>query len=411
MSLKNKIKDSNKSLFSQIVDFIPDHIIQKSISSHRSDRYCKSYFTRDQLYATLFGQLNDCNTLRDITAGFNLNEQFIKDLGMTQSPARSTMGDGNKKRDWQVFEDIFTNLLTYYSRYFSRTEGYKVIKELQGKVIRIVDSSTISLCLSLFDWARFRTAKGAIKIHTVLDEETQLPCLINITQGAVHDKNFMDHISFEKDAILVFDKGYYDFATFNRLYDNHTFVTRIKSNSATIVDKENPIDPLYENTILSDQVVYYKSQKAKEKDIDNKPFRVVTVWDSEKLLKLHLLTNNMELPAHLIGELYKRRWKIELFFKALKQNFRVKTFLGTSENAVKSQLYIAIIAFVILEFLRRHVCKTKHAFKQFVNIIRICLMQYQCLNYVINDITPITKSIRIRPNNDIGQLSVNFTIQ
>ena len=362
MSLKNKIKDSNKSLFSQIVDFIPDHIIQKSISSHRSDRYCKSYFTRDQLYATLFGQLNDCNTLRDITAGFNLNEQFIKDLGMTQSPARSTMGDGNKKRDWQVFEDIFTNLLTYYSRYFSRTEGYKVIKELQGKVIRIVDSSTISLCLSLFDWARFRTAKGAIKIHTVLDEETELPCLINITQGAVHDKNFMDHISFEKDAILVFDKGYYDFATFNRLYDNHTFVTRIKSNSATIVDKENPIDPLYENTILSDQVVYYKSQKAKEKDIDNKPFRVVTVWDSEKLLKLHLLTNNMELPAHLIGELYKRRWKIELFFKALKQNFRVKTFLGTSENAVKSQLYIAIIAFVILEFLRRHVCKTKHAF-------------------------------------------------
>lgn len=412
MGLIKRIKNSRKPLLGQILDLIPSSIIKKAVASHRSDRYSKSYRTYDQLVALLFGQLNKCHTLRDIVIGFNISRDFLQDVGLQQSPARSTMSYGHKRRDWRVFEEIFSHTLSYYTRLFSRTAHYKSIKELSGKIIHIVDSTTISLCLNLFEWATFRTAKGAIKIHTQLDEESELPVVVHISEGKVHDKKGIAHLSIQDGSVLIDDRGYYDFDAFvDYIKRDITFVTRIKSNADFREGKNDTLSQEDENMgIKASKRISMRGNKAFESTLSDHELRLVTVWDEKNQKELHILTNNLDWSAQVIAELYKRRWKIELFFKALKQNLQVKTFVGTSENAVKSQIYVALLAYVLLEFIRRYISEVGHAFKQFVNLIRICLMKYQGLRYVVNKIDDTSQSLsRLRIRGD-GQLTLFGTI-
>lgn len=407
MGLIKRIKNSNKSLFGQLFELIPDHLIRKVIKEHNSDYYCKTYKTKDQLVAMLFGQLNDCNSLRDITAGLNVHEQFLRDLGLKQSPARSTMSDGNEKRKWQVFESLFKELLDYYGRMFRRTDGYKVIEELKNKKISIIDSTTISLCLSLFNWARFRTVKGAIKIHTKLDEATEIPDMVFISEGRMHDRKGLDYLTIEPGSIIVDDRGYYDFSLFVSLIKKDViFVTRIKDNADYRVIEEIELPEGKDEHILKAECIKFQSTKAMESGLYAYELRRLVIYDENNNQTIEVITNDLELNLSTIAELYKRRWKIELFFKGLKQNLCVKTFLGTSENACKSQIYVALIAYVLTEFIRRQISKISHAFKQFINLIRICLMQYQGLNYIVNEIQPI--SIKIQPEKikDNGQIAL-----
>ena len=239
MGLISKNKNTNKPLLKQIIDLIPSEIISASVLKHKSDKHYRAYKTYDQLVAILYGQLNKCVALRDITLGLGLNTMLLSDLGLAQSPAKSTMSDGNEKRTWQVFESIYFALIKHYSNVFTKTPNYKIIKEIEGNSVKLIDSSTISVCLSTFEWAKFRTAKGGLKIHTCLDEAKMIPEMINITEAKIHDRKGIRDFVFDKGTIIVEDRGYFDFSLFKARIDNSNyFVTRIKGNTSYEIIEE-----------------------------------------------------------------------------------------------------------------------------------------------------------------------------
>ena len=299
---------------------------------------------------------------------------------MAQSPAKSTMSDGNEKRTWQVFESIYFALIKHYSNVFTKTPNYKIIKEIEGNSVKLIDSSTISVCLSTFEWAKFRTAKGGLKIHTCLDEAKMIPEMINITEAKIHDRKGIRDFVFDKGNIIVEDRGYFDFSLFKARIDNSNyFVTRIKGNTSYEIIEEIDL-PLGKNEhILKDEIIQLTGQKAVKSGMDKEQLRRVAVYKEDENKVIVVICNNLDWDAATIAELYKRRWNIEIFFKLLKQNLQVKTFLGTSENACKSQIFISLIAYFLLELIRRTISKAGHSFSNFVNLIRICLVHYHSL--------------------------------
>lgn len=397
MGLFRRNKNNKKPVIRQILDLIPPHILRGGINKFKSDKYCHKYKTYDQLVALLFGQLCRCSTLEDISVGIGVSETFIKDLGLQQSPAKSTMSDGNKKRDWQVFEHLYSQLLSYYGNSLRSGANQKVVEEIKDKTILIRDSSTISLCLSMFDWAKFRTAKGGIKIHTQWDEAMMLPNLVNISEAEIHDSKGFSDVVFPKDTIIIEDKGYWDFNVIKaRIKASNTFVTRIKENTVFEIIEELELPQEEDQYILKDELIHLTGTKAKAIGIESQILRRVVVYNERENTVLEIITNNLDWKASTIAELYKRRWDIETFFKLLKQNLNVKTFVGTSPNAVKSQIFVALITYLLLELLRRIKAKGKTAFSNFVEKIRICLSFYLTLDYVIQRIQPYARSIRAK---------------
>jgi hypothetical protein len=398
MGLFRRTKNNSKPLLRQIIDLIPPFILKQSIDKYKSDKYCSRYKTYDHLVSQMFGQLNKCLTLEDISTGIGVSETYIRDLGLQQSPARSTMGDGNKKRNWQVFGHLYHRLIAHYQRVLVAKHQGRIIEEIKHKVVRINDSTTISLCLNLFNWAKFRTAKGGIKIHTGWDDTLMLPTVINITPAALHDSKGFKQRIYEAGTIIVEDRGYYDFQLMKdrSAADNH-FVTRMKDNAVfeIIKHREQPDDK--EEHIICDQEIQFTGTQAVSTGINSYAFRKVVVYDEQKGRTIELITNNFEWSADTVSELYKRRWQIETFFKTLKQNLQVKTFTGTSENAVKAQIYIVLICYLLLELLRRNTCKESHAFSNFTEKIRICLSHYLSLDYVCNRIFQGAKTITLKP--------------
>jgi hypothetical protein len=264
-----------------------------------------------------------------------------------------------------------------------------VVKEVEDKTILIRDSSTISLCLSLFDWAKFRTAKGGIKIHTQWDESLMLPNLVNIGEALTHDSKGFEQNIFPKDTIILEDKGYWDFnVLLARIQAENTFVTRIKDNTVYETIKELELPEEEDQHILKDELIHLTGEKAIENKLSEETLRRVVVYDKDKNSTLVFITNNTTWKAVTISSLYKRRWDIETFFKLLKQNLKVKTFTGTSENAVRSQIFVALITYLLLELLRRVKTKNTIAFSNFVEKMRLCLCFYLTIDYVIKKNTP-----------------------
>lgn len=401
MGLFRRNKNTNKLVIRQILDLIPPHLLQRVTQQYQSDKGCSKYKTYDQLVALLFGQLCRCSTLEDISVGIGASKTFIGDLGLKQSPAKSTMSDGNKKRIYKVYESLYTNLLTYYSHLLKRHSYRQVIEEVKTQTILLRDSSTISVCLGLFDWAKFRTAKGGIKIHTQWNEAMMMPDLINISEAAVHDRKGFESVVFPKDTIIVEDKGYWDFKIIKaRVLAENNIVTRIKNNTVYEVVEELDLPEDEDQHILIDQVIHLTGHKAKKTGIDGIKFRRVVAYHEKENTTIEIFSNNLKWKASTIAELYRRRWDIETFFKLLKQNLNVKTFVGTSENAVKSQIFVALIAYLLLELLRRVTAKGKTAFSNFVEKIRICLPFYLSLDYVINNIKPVAQKAERPPPPD-----------
>ncbi|MFN8338875.1 MAG: IS4 family transposase [Saprospiraceae bacterium] len=388
MGLFRRSKNTTTPVFKQIIDLIPKWLITQSVKKHQSDKGTHKYKTYDQLVALTFGQLNKCFTLSDISMGIGLSRTFIGDLGLAQSPATSTMSDGNRNRDSEVFKTIFTGLLKHYNGVLKGKSGRRVIEEVKDKTIKLVDSTTISVCLGLFNWAKFRTAKGGIKIHTCWSDQLMLPEVINITEAKVHDRNGLPEMIYAAQTIIVEDRGYFDFSLMRARIDaKNTFVTRIKVNTGykTIEEKELPKDKDQQH-IIKDEIIQLTGLKAQQAGMESHKLRLVHVYKSDEDKTIEIVTNNLDWAARTIADLYKKRWDIELFFKAMKQNLQIKTFVGTSENAVKSQIYIAMISYLLLELIRRNTSKTKQAFSNFVEKIRITLCFYLTLDYVVNQI-------------------------
>jgi len=396
-------KNSGSTLLKQIIDLVPKHIFYDAEHRFELNKGCSTYKAYDQFVAMTFGQLNKCLSLREINLGLGSDEKLLLDLNLSQSPAKSTMSDGNSKRDWRGFEHIYFELVKYYKNIFSKQDGYNEIKEIQGKSIKLIDATIISVCLKLFNWAKYRTAKGGIKIHTSLDEKTLLPDIVNISEAKLSDRRGIDDFRYPKDTIVVDDRGYFDFKLFKtRIDDYNHFVTRIKSNTdyKSIEEIDLPEDKDFD--ILKDEKIMLTGKAAIDACIDNIIFRRVAVKFDEvdrktgkvRTKAVVLITNNLQWTAATISELYKRRWQIETFFKIIKQNLQIKNFLGTNENSNKSQIFIALICYFLIELIRRSISKVKHGFGHFVTIVRVCLLQYKQLQYVANEIRIMVKKAR-----------------
>ena len=401
MGLFKRNKNTNKPLIRQILDLVPPWLFQSCITKHNSDKGCSRYKTFDQFVAQSFGQLNKCLTLSDISTGIGVSEGYIASLGLTQSPARSTMSDGNKNRDYRVFETLYYKLLSHYSRILKKHAKPRIIEEIKDQTIKLIDSSTVSLCLSMFDWAKFRTAKGGIKIHTSWDDAKMIPDIINITPAKVHDRYGIQLI-FPKNTIIVEDRAYFDFdLMLQRVNAENVFVTRIKSNTNYKVVKELDLPDTKDQDISVDQIIKLNSNQAIKKGISKVELRLVHVYKEDENKFIEIITNQLDWEARTIADLYKKRWDIELFFKAIKQNLQIKTFLGTSENAVKSQIYIALIIYLLLQLIIRTIATKSHAFSNFVEKIRMCLNYYLTIEYVCNSVGEGAKRIRGKPQQEL----------
>jgi hypothetical protein len=402
MGLFKRSKNTNTPLIRQILDLVPRWMLFRCAEEHKSDKGCSRYKTLDQFVALTFGQLNKCLTLSDISTGIGISETFIASLGLTQSPARSTMSDGNKKRTYLVFKSLYNSLLTHYNHILSKRHQAHIIKEIKDRSIKLIDSTVISLCLSMFDWAKFRTAKGGIKIHTCWDDTMMIPDVVNITPAKLHDRYGLAQLVFSKGTIVVEDRAYFDFGLMlQRVKAENVFVTRIKTNTVFETVKELELPKDIDQDILKDEIILLSSSKAVKTGISKVQLRLVHVYKPYENKVIEIITNQLDWKARTIADLYKKRWDIELFFKAIKQNLQIKTFIGTSENALKSQIYIALITYLLLQLIVRTIAKKPHAFSNFVEKIRICLSFHLTLDYVCNQVGEGAKRIRGKPQQEI----------
>lgn len=394
-------KKSDKPIFKQIIDLIPHNLFRKSVNKFCSDKHCSSYFTYDQLVSTMFGQLNNCYSLRDIALGIDQSPEFLADTGLKQSPAKSSMSTGNKKRNYQIFEDIYKSLLEYYKTALAHRPEYKVIDEVKKYAVKIVDATIMSVSLSLFQWAEYRTAKGGIKAHVSMDAAAMVPEFVNISEAKLSDRRGVDDFRYPKDTIVVDDRGYFDCKLFRtRIDDGNWFVTRLKDNILYKSVRELDLPDGKDEHIMKDEIIHLTGKSAVEQELNTVELRRVAVFIEDEKTKqwreIEIITNNLEWSAATIAELYKLRWSIEIFFKLIKQNLQIKTFIGTSQNACKSQIFISLICYLLLEVIRRTMCRTKHCFGNFVTLIRVCLSQYSRLGYIVNATQITVRKARIK---------------
>ena len=335
-----------KTVFAQLLEFLPQYEFQKCVERYRGNYKTISFSCWDQFLCMGFAQLTYRESLRDIQACLRGNQQKLYHMGFRGKVSRNTLAHANKVRDWRIYAD-FAQVLISQARILYAHEDFGV--ELKQTVYAF-DATTIDLCLSLFPWAQFRQRKGAIKLHTLMDLRGSIPTLIFITHGKVHEVNLLDDLLIEPGAIYLLDRGYLDFA---RLYKIHRagafFIIRAKSNFRSRRLYSQKADKA--KGVQADQIIELQGFYAR-KDYPDR-LRRVRYYDAEKKKRLIFLTNHFLLPAFTIAELFRCRWKIELFFKWIKQHLRIKAFYGTSENAVKTQIWIAISFYVLVAIVRK----------------------------------------------------------
>jgi len=338
--------NAGKTLFAQIMEFVPWTSFARIVQRYSGNSGVRTLSCAEQFRAMAFAQLTWRESLRDIEASLSANASKLYAMGFRAPVKRSTLADANELRDWRLWSDLAAVLIRRARKlYASESLGVEL-----DNTVYALDSSTIDLCLSLFDWAPFRSTKAAVKLHTLLDLRGSIPAFIHISDGKLHDVNVLDMLAFEAGAFYVMDRGYVDFA---RLYTLHQagafFVTRAKSP----MDARRVYSATTDRTsgVLCDQRVmlngFYSARKYSEH------LRRIRFKDPESGKTLVFLTNNTALPALTICALYKSRWQVELFFKWIKQHLRIKHFLGTSENAVKTQLWCAVATYVLIAIVKK----------------------------------------------------------
>lgn len=337
---------SGRMIFSQLMGFIPKHEFNKCVRRYKGDHRVKHFSCLEQYFCLAFAQLTYRESLRDIQVCLRTMQPKLYHMGIRSRIARSTLADANEKRDWRIYAD-FAQILIARARALYANESFGV--ELTETAYAL-DATTIDLCLALFPWARFRKAKAAIKLHTLLDLRASIPTFIYISDGKMADVKVLDILSAEAGAFYVMDRGYVDF---ERLYALHQarafFVTRAKSNFQFQRRYSRAVDT--GTGLRCDQTVMltgvYSARHYPE------PLRRIRFYDAETEKRLVFLTNNFALPALTIAQLYKARWRVELFFKWIKQHLRIKAFYGTSENAVKTQIWIAVSVYVLVAIVKK----------------------------------------------------------
>lgn len=359
------------SLFSQVLSLVDRVLFQKAVKEHRVEKSSKGFSSWTQFVSLLFSQFAGANSLREISGGLATIRGKINHLGLSSPPTKSTLSYANTHRPWQFFETIFYRTLTQVQNLaaFRRTK-FRFKNPLYS-----LDSSVIDLCLKVFDWAHFCRTKGAVKLHLLLDHAGYLPCWAYISDGQYGDLKAARMLKLPAGAIVAMDRGYNDYSLFGAWCARGVFfVTRLKDNADYQVVERWPAKP--EQNILADDIIRFTKAQSWEKC----PYRLrlVCYYNADKDEVMHFLTNNHKLSASTIAAIYKERWQIELFFKAIKQNLKVKTFLGTSENAVKSQLWTALLAILLLKYLQLK-SRFGWSLSNLAALLRINLLTYRDL--------------------------------
>jgi len=338
--------NSGRLVFSQLMDFLPKYEYDKCVQRYRGNHRVRSFSCYDQFLSMAFAQLTYRSSLRDIVTCLEVLKPKLFHAGIRGKVTRSTLADANENRDWRIYAD-FAQVLIAQARLLYANEDFGV--ELDNTVYAL-DASTIDLCLSLFPWARFRKTKGAVKLHTLINLRGNIPEFIHISDGKLHDVNVLDIMVPEAGSIYVMDRGYVDF---KRLHTMHQclafFITRAKKNFQWKRRYSHPVDR--KSGILCDQTIVLTGVHS-HKDYPDTMRRIV-YHDPDTGKRLVFITNNFLLPALIIAQLYKARWQVELFFKWIKQHLRIKVFYGTSENAVKTQIWIAVCIYVLVAIVKK----------------------------------------------------------
>jgi hypothetical protein len=331
------------SMFSQLLKLFPRTEFHALVKRTHAERHARGFTCWGQFVAMLFCQLGRAHSLREICGGLRSSEGKLKHLGIT-APNRSTLAYANEHRPWQLYRAVFHELL---ARCHSAVPARRKFR-FKNKLVSL-DSTVIDLCATLFDWAKFRRTKGAVKLHCLLDHDGYLPSVVVVTEGKRHDVRVARTLRFDPGTIVVMDRGYVDYAWFGRLtVDGVFFVTRLKDNALyRVVERRRPPE---RSRVQRDEVIRLTGVAAETKCPHD--LRRVEVYDPDKDETLVFLTNQLALGATTIAAIYKDRWQIELFFKALKQNLKIKTFVGTSANALKVQVWTALIAMLLLKYLQ-----------------------------------------------------------
>jgi hypothetical protein len=358
---------SGALVFAQLMEFLPRHEFNACVRRYDGDRRPRGFSCRDQFLSLAFAQLTFRESLRDIETCLRAVQPKLYHAGFRSAVARSTLADANRVHDWRIFAD-FAHVLIHRARSLYASEPLAVALE---QTVYAFDSTTIDLCLTLFPWARFRRRKGAVKLHTLIDLRGNIPCFVHISPGKLHDVNALDHLPIEAGAFYVMDRGYVDF---QRLYRFETgkafFVTRAKRN----LDFRRRTRRLVDKTtgLRSDATIMLAGPSTSQ--LYPVPLRRVALYDVEHRRRLVFLTNNFDLPAWTIAQLYRCRWQVELFFKWIKQNLRIKNFYGTSENAVKTQVWTAIGVYVLVAIVRKEL-KSDRSLSELLQILSLTLFE------------------------------------
>lgn len=383
--------NTGKYIFSQLIEFLPQRIFDKIVMKYEGNKYVKHFTCWNQLLVMMFGQLSNRDSLRDLTNTISAHSGKSYHLGFSKNVTRSNLAKVNEKREPLIFEEF-----AYYMIELARKERINKDFEINGKVYAF-DSTTIDLCLNVFWWAKFRKTKAGIKMHTLYEIETDIPTFIHITEAKVHDQRAMDVIPYEQGAYYVFDRRYFDL---KRLYNINEisayFVIRQRGNLQyeVINDKETNHN---ENGVLSDQIIKLTGYQTSKKYPVT--LRRITYYATDKNKTFVYLSNNMEIPAVQIALLYKYRWHVELFFKWIKQHLKIKSFWGTTETAVRIQIYSAITAYCLVAIVEHELKLHKSTYE----VLRV-------LSASLLDKTPI-QDLFVHESEymvDDGQLSINF---
>lgn len=365
----------NASVFSQLLSIINRNTFSRLVRQTDAEKGAKGFSCWDQFVAMMFCQLAQAKSLREIGSGLRSCEGKLKHLGMSQAPGRSTLAYANAHRPWALFQGVFHHVL-------AMAQAYAPAKKLRFKhKLYSMDSTVIELCATMFDWAKFRSTKGAVKLHLMLDHDGCLPHYALITEGKVADVSVAQNLDMPKGSIVVIDRGYIDYHMFERWSAQGVgFVTRLKHNANCFITAEREV-PIRGN-ICSDETIEFNVFHAGRQIKGS--YRRVKVWLEDKQEELVLLTNRHDLGATTIAAIYKQRWQIELFFKAIKQNLKIKTFVGTSANAVHIQIWTALVAIVLIKLLQFR-SKLSWALSNLVALLRWNLFTYRDLWAWINN--------------------------
>src|SRR6266536_3913263 len=331
------------SVFQQILKIFSRTEFEQLARKHKAERHARGFTCWDQFVAMLFCHLGRAQSLREICGGLAASEGKLRHLGLPDAPKRSTLAYANQHRPWQLYRSVFYQLLGR-CREVAGSHGFR----FQNKLLSL-DATLIELCATVFDWAQYRRTKGAVKLHLLLDHQGLLPSYAVVTEGRVHESCVARTLRFEPGTIVVFDRGYNDYYWFATLdSDGVYFVTRMKDNTDYGVLERRPVPE--RGPVQRDEIIFlYKVARSGEPDLF---LRRIEVWDQRQQRSLVFLTNHRHFAASTIAAIYRQRWQIELFFKALKQNLRIKTFVGTSANALHIQIWTALIALLLLKYLQ-----------------------------------------------------------